>query len=826
MAGNNPVDMEAVEDEVKGLLERMTLEEKACLLTGLDFWHLRGVERLGVEPGVRCTDCGHGVTPLNDTPINGTCFPTGVGQAATWNANLLEELGGVLGSETRALGSQVLLAPKVTLHRLPVGGRNFETYSEDPLLAGKLGAAVIRGIQSRGAAACVKAFTANNQQVDQSSVSVEVDERTLREIYCTAFRICIEEAGPLALMTSYNRVNGDYASANRHLIRDIVKEDWGYRGVVLSDWRGVHGPESIAAGLDLEMPGPGKFMRTGDIMDALERGELSEADLDDRAGRVLRLILACRRDELPAAEGPDTPSHGRLARRVAEESIVLLKNEGALLPVDRDALRTVAVIGPNAREARLGGMGSASVCPPYAVGPLQGLIEATEGQVEISHEEGCCLIGTCLAIPSGALLPPSGCEGEGLRAEYFRRNDLAGTPYRVEYHEQVDFSWGWASAVPGLPVHNYGVRWSGRIRARESGTHGIGAFTAGGGFRLYINGELALDEWSDPDEDATCVEAEATCDLRLEAGETLDVRLEYGKVCHPAAVRLVWREPGGIDGVQRAAEAAARADLAVVCAGLSNVHEGGTMDRADMGLPGDQNRLIREVAAANPRTVVVLFGGNPLDMTSWIDEVPAVLQAWYPGQEGGNALAHILFGDVNPSGKLPDTFWRRLEDCPAWPHYPGDGQQVHYSEGLFTGYRRAENHRRVEPLFPFGYGLSYTSFRLDGLRISSDTLKNGETLNLSVDLTNTGDRTGKEVLQLYVREKDPAVRRPLYELKGFCKVELQAGETREINFTLCERDLAFYDVERKSWRARPGEFEARVGSHSRDGLSAGFRYCG
>jgi len=802
-------------EKVRLLLDAMTTEEKANLFTGKDDWHLRGVERLGIPSTLRVTDCGHGVTPVADPPRNGTCFPTAIGQAATWNRDLIEETGRALGQETQALGNSVLLGPKIALHRLPVGGRNFESYSEDPVLTGKLAAALVRGVQSQGTAACIKVLACNNQQKDQEEVNVEVSERALREIYGPAFSIAIEESAPLMLMMAYNQINGKYASANRHLITDFIKGEWAYKGVVVSDWRGVHGTEAIAAGLDLEMPGPGKFLRKEDILQALENGTLTGAELDDRAERLLSLILSCMEEKQLSPAGPDTPEHGALARRVAEESIVLLKNESNTLPFNPKEVKTVAVIGPNAVQARLGGSGSASVCPPYSVSIFEGIEKRLGSDVEVVWEEGCGLLGSLAAITRRNLRSGG---TPGLKAEYFKTPDLSGEAFQTDIYQQLDFSWGWATPVPDFAVHGFSIRWSGQLLPEQSGLHRIGCFSTGGGFRLFINNDCIVDAWDTPADEATGrITADAAANVKLVAGEAVNIRLEYRKQCHPAAVRLEWQEPGEEDSIGKAIALAKASDAVIVCAGISNAFEGGTMDRDNIELPGEQNRLIKAVAAVNSNTAVVLNNGTPLNMTPWIDEVPALLEAWYPGQEGGSAVARILFGDINPSGKLPDTFPVRIEDCPAWATYPGDGKTVEYTEGVFTGYRHYDAHS-VTPLFPFGFGLSYSAFDYTNLRLSSNTLRIGETVDVFVDITNTGDRAGKETVQLYTGETKPRLPRPPRELKDFAKVELEPGETQTVQFTLSARDLACFDPETGEWITDPGLYEITAGPHSKNGL--------
>ncbi len=813
-----------VKERVQELLAQMTREEKADLLTGVDMWHFKSVERLGVK-SMRVTDCGHGVTLTGDPRnLNGTCFPTAVGQASTWNYDLIRRQGEAMGEEVRGLGYSMLLGPMVNLHRFPLGGRNYETYSEDPYLAGRMAAALIEGIQSRGPGACIKGFTANNQQAEQTTTSAEIDERTLREIYCPAFRIPVQGAHPpYAIMTSYNLLNGEHTSENAHLIRDIIKRDWAYEGVVLSDWRGVHTTDAIAAGLDLEMPGPGKYLTKENVLQAIEDGVIDDAELDDRAGRILGMILRSTREDAPEGE-VDSPAHRSLAREVAEEAIVLLKNDD-VLPFST-GLKSLAVIGPNAEQARLGGGGSASVAPPYSVGVLDGIIDQCGGEVEVRYAEGCASVGALGVLTNDCIRAGDSPDGEpGFLAEFFANETCEGEPAATTVQRQVDFSWGWAAPAAGMPRGGYSVRWSGCLVPRESGSHRLGV-AGHGRFRLCVDGEPWIDEWeTGGGEHGVPEHTVVSRELDLTAGEPVNLRLEYAKTGNPASARLEWCEPGAPDPVDAAAEAARGADAAIVCVGLSNSHEGGLLDRKGLALPGEQDRLVQAVAGANPNTVVVIIGGNPVRVSPWIDQVAAVLEAWYPGQEGGNAVARVLFGDVNPSGRLPDTFPRRLEDTPAHGNYPGDGVKVHYREGVFVGYRHYLS-KDVEPQFPFGFGLSYTTFEYGDVSLSADTLSADGTLTASVDVTNTGERAGKEVVQLYVRDVESSVPRPLRELKGFEKVEIQPGETRTVSFAVTPDDLAFYDVESCSWLAEPGTFELMLGRSCADGSTARFAYLG
>ncbi len=794
---------------VRELLAAMTVEEKADLLAGADDWHLRGVPRLGI-PSIRVTDCGHGVSLCGDKASPATCLPTGIGQAATWNEALIERAGRVIGRETRALGCSVMLGPKINLHRHPLNGRSFETYSEDPHLAGMLGGALIRGIQAQGVAACVKAVTANNQQRAQDKVSSEVDERTLRELYLRAFEIAITQGAPAAIMTSYNRLNGDYTSESAWLIRQVIKDEWAFPGFIVSDWRAVHGPAVYGSGLDLEMPGPGKLLCRSGVLAALARGDLDHAELDDKAGRLLAAILHYGRAEDAEPEAIhdlDTAENRAVALAVAEESIVLLKNQAGLLPLDPARLRRVLVVGPNAATARLGGGGSASVTPFYAISPLDGIRELAAGRFAVDYLEGCSQVGTMEPVRD-ALRQADGTPG--LRAEYCNHEQLQAVPDATQLVPEVDFSWGWAAPCAGIRKGPFSVRFTGCIVPPVSGRYHLGIHAQEGSVRLLLDGETVVDAW---DRDGANFEARyqtrhATCERDFTAGKPVRIELSYGKRAARAGIRLEWEIPGASDPIARAAAAAGAADVVIVCAGLSNVCEGGGQDRTSIDLPAAQLRLIAALSAANPRTVVVLNNGGPLALP-FEPTVPAILEAWYPGQEGGRALARILFGLAEPGGRLPDTLARRLEDHAAMRNYPGDGATVAYAERWAVGYRHFEA-AGIAPHYPFGFGLGYTTFTMETLGVDLDAGGNGR---VRVRVRNTGQRTGSEVVQLYV-SAPAGTDRPRSELRGFSKVRLDPGTETTVELPLTARDFAWFDPSVRGWRVDPGTYGIRIGRHA------------
>lgn len=811
----------SVDERVQDLLGRLTLEEKAGFMAGKDMWFMKGVERLGL-PSVQVTDCGHGITVILDKAGRytgcATCFPTAVAQAASWDRRLVYEIGSAIAREARDLGSTFLLAPMVNIHRTPLNGRNYETYSEDPFLAGALASSFVMGVQSEHVGAVIKAMTANNQQTNQQHLSVEVSERALREIYLPAFKIPVLQAKPWGVMTAYNGLNGHPTCASRHLITEILKGQWRYDGFVVSDWRSVRGSDSIAAGLDIEMPGPGRFMATKDILRAVANGTLTEVEMDNRVGRYLRALVKSKlldSKRRPLAAESSTRRHRDLARRAAEGSIVLLQNHRGVLPLDRSRLKRLAVFGPNAKEARLGGGGSASVTACHTVSPLKGLKDYCGSAVAIQFVEGAKMKGDLPVVGTQYLTTVNrGKTVGGLKGEYFANGDLQGQPSLVRVDEQVDFSWGWAAPCEQVGKGAYSVRWTGRIRAPATGTYRIGATCHEGGFRLRVNDETAVDRWGDlrgQTVEGDLSRASESIEVHMEEGATCDVRLEFRKRGNRNAIRLEWQVPGLDDPVEQAARLAAKSDAAIVFAGLSNLFEGGMNDRTTLALPEGQDDLIRSVARANANTIVVLVNGTPVAMP-WLDDVAVVVEAYYPGQEGGSAIARVLFGQVNPSGKLPETFPKRLEDNPSHGFFPGDRQRVSYGEGIYVGYRHYDT-RGIEPLFPFGHGLSYTQFAFDDLSITKEG--DGD-VRVALAVTNTGDTASAETVQLYIRDLEASVDRPEKELKAFTKIHLAPGQTKRAEMVLPRDAFAFFCPVRRDWVVEPGQFALLVGSSSRD----------
>jgi beta-glucosidase len=800
-----------MDSKIEDLVEKMTLDEKISLLAGRDMWHTVPVERLNV-PAIRVTDGPNGVrgSSGNSSPTS-ACFPCGSALAATWNTQLIGCIGEALADEVKAKAGHILLAPTVNIHRSPIAGRNFECYSEDPYLAGHMASAYIQGLQKKGVGACIKHFVCNDQEFERTTISSEVKERPLREIYLEPFRIAIKEAKPWAVMSAYNRINGISANANDYVLRDILKEEWDFDGIVISDWYGTYDTSTAQGSLDIEMPGPARWASAEHVKNALAEGRLSEADIDDKVRRILRTTARVGAFELPEfapEKADDKPEHRALIRETAGEAIVLLKNDG-LLPIQPSKIKKLLVVGENALLPQIVGGGSAHVNHHYVISPLQGIRNRADGGIEVDHTLGCL---THRSLPSADPTWFRTDDGEqGLMMSVYASLDFSGEPAVEQTIKRTSLNWfGTEQPAPGLD--HFSLRLQGKFIPPESGEYTLGLHCIGQG-RILVDGKevLPLREYRDPAE-----WAEAQMPLICEKGVGQDLTIEYifNDDSHWRTVRLALFPPLAEDPIATAEAMAREADAVVIVAGLTNEWESEGYDRVDMRLPGEQDLLISRIAAVNPNTVVALNAGSPLEMP-WLNEVAAVLQTWYLGQEAGNALADVLFGDVSPSGKLPTTFPKRLEDNPSYLNFPGENGEVLYGEGIYVGYRYYDK-KDVEPLFPFGYGLSYTSFDYSDLTISDRSISQEGEIEISFVLKNTGPAAGKEVVQLYVRDLESRLPRPDKELKAFKKIALQPGESQKVSFNLDRQALTYYDPSIPGWVAEPGEFELLIGASSRD----------
>ena len=795
------------EDRVESILKQMTLEEKIDLLGGIDSFFIRGVPRLGV-PRLKMADGPIGVR--NYGPA--TTMAGGIALAATWNPALAERVGGEIGRDARAKGVHFLLGPGVNIYRAPMNGRNFEYFGEDPFLASRVAVGYVKGLQSQGVSATVKHFMGNNSEVDRHHTDSVIDERTIREIYLPVFEAAVKEARVGAIMDSYNLTNGLHMTQNSYLNTDVVRKDWGFEGLIMSDWTSTYDAVGAAnGGLDLEMPFA-KFMNRENLLPAIKEGKVSVATIDEKVRRILQTAIRfgwLDREQTDLSIPRYNPQGRLAALQAARESMVLLKNEGNLLPLNKAQTKSIAVIGPDAYPAVPVGGGSARVQPFAAVSFLEGISNYRGAGTQTFHLRG---LPTLAEMAQATNLSTAATNGkDGMVAEYFSNPDLRGSPATTRTEARIDYGGPGVTPGPGIPDES-SARWTGYYTAQQAGPFDVFLQAPGENvrYRLFIDGKLVLNSW----EHSIAVVDYATTSL---APGPHKIVLEHFRHAGRAAPRLrlgIVPRSSIVDA--DAKKLAAKADVVVLAVGFDPETETEGSDRT-FRLPPGQEQLIQEIAAANHNTIVVITSGGAVDMNSWLDRVPAVLQAWYPGQEGGAALAEILFGDVNPSGRLPVTFERRWEDNPAHDSYYPDAStnRITYKEGLFIGYRGYE-HNGMKPLFPFGYGLSYTTFRYNNLNVTQADTKSGSlsswTCLVSFDVTNTGRRQGAEVAQVYVTDTHSKTPRPAKELKGFVKVNLRAGETRRVTVTLDRRAFSYYDINLKQWRVEPDNFDILVGS--------------
>lgn len=652
-------------EKIKEIVSQMTLEEKASMCSGADFWHTEAVERLGI-PASMVSDGPHGLRKqdqegdhlgVNDS-IKAVCFPAGCGTAASFNRELIQQMGETLGEECQAEGVSVILGPAVNIKRSPLCGRNFEYYSEDPLVASEMAGALIHGVQSKNVGTSIKHFLANNQETRRMTSDSKIGERSLHEIYLAAFEGAVKKEKPWTVMCSYNKINGTYAAENHKYLTEVLRDEWGFDGYVMSDWGAVNSRvKDLQAGLDLEMPSS-HGANDKLIVGAVQSGELPEKVLDTAVARILNIVFRYEENRDKNAVFDRDKDH-EMARKVAQETIVLLKNEGVLPLSEKE---TIAFIGKYAKTPRYQGGGSSHINSHKVTSAL----DAVEGMANVTYAQG-------------------------------------------------------------------------------------------------------FDDREDKTDEKLLAEA---------------------------------------------VEAAKKAKVAVIFAGLPDAFESEGFDRSHMRMPDCQNELISRVAAVQPNTVVVLHNGSPVEMP-WVNEVKGILEAYLSGQAVGGAVCDILFGRVNPSAKLPETFPLKLEDNPSYLFYIGERDKVEYREGIFVGYRYYDK-KKMDVLFPFGHGLSYTTFAYSNLTVDKERMKDTDVMKVSVDVTNTGKMAGKEIVQLYVADQESAVIRPLKELKGFEKIALAPGETKTVTFTLDKRAFAFYSVKLQDWYVETGAFDIMVGRSSRD----------
>jgi beta-glucosidase len=808
------------DDDIDALVDTLTIEEQVSLLAGSDFWHTVAIERAGI-PAMRVSDGPAGArgTLFEGGPASVNA-PCGTSLAATWDPPLVEEVGHLLGREARAKGARVLLAPTVNLHRTPTGGRNFECMSEDPYLTARTAVAYVRGLQAEGVAACIKHFIGNDTEFERNSIDSRIDERTLRELYMVPFEAAVKEAGVISVMTSYNRINGPWAADSVEMIDNVLRGEWAFDGLVMSDWFGLHSTaEGVIAGLDLEMPGP-TLHRGQRLLDAVEQGKVSAADVRRSARTVLSVMrrLGAFDDGEPGPElTNDLPGDRALVRRAGAQGMVLLRNEaiGAApaLPLRAGDLRRVAVIGPNAARGQTEGGGSAHVHATHVSNPLDALATRL-GQhgVEVTHAVGC---QTHKRLPA---LNPALCTP--FRIDFFRDVDAVtasdASPDLSTTVESSRMMWMVDPIDPATapPLPGFSARFRTTFTPDVSGRWQFSVCSVAH-TTLALDGVVVVDNADAPMGGSFFGlgknEEVGTADLVAGQAIELEVRLRRpGSDNALSGLQIGALAPLLADPVVQAVDLAAEADLAIVVVGTNDDWESEGYDRDDIALPGRQDELIAGVATACAHTIVVVNAGSPVSMP-WLDDVAAVIYTWFPGQEMGDALADVLLGDVEPQGRLPVSFPVTLEDTPAFEHHPGRNGVANYLEGRLIGYRWYDTVGR-RPLFPFGFGLGYAAVAVTAAR-------HIDSASVEVDLSNGSDRDGVQVVQVYAGRAGDAERRgdePAQQLVGFAKARVSAQSTATVTVQLDPRAMHTWSVADHDWVMAEGPFELRVGTSSRD----------
>ncbi len=788
------------EQRARALLAAMTTEEKIAMVHGDSPQGYVGRVPENTRLGIPALITQDGPAGVAGGLTLVTAFPAPITVAASWDTDLMRRFGEAMAEEERDKGANVQLGPMMNINRVPRAGRNFEGYGEDPYLAAQMAAAAVRGIQSRGVIAVAKHYIDNDQEYLRTTISVVIDLRTQHEIYLPPFLGSVR-AGVGAVMCSYNRILGIYACENAATQNGLLKGELGFQGWIMSDWGATHSTAGAANnGLDMEMPSGVYFTQLSAAVDA---GQVPLSRLDDMVFRILAVMFrAGLFDRAPAGFiGADVQSaaHSQLARDAGAQGIVLLKNGGHLLPLDDSKIRSIAVFGPAAEtDPIVTGGGSAHVTPTEIVTPLQGIITRAGAGVTVRYFNKNEAVGS--AVPADLLQTPQGARG--LLAEFFNNPDLSGDPALTRIDPNVDFTWGSGSPGGGVNPGGWSARWTGTLTAPDSGRYNL-ALIGRGASRLYIDDQLVVDNWGDKSAPTKIGKK------RLKAGKTYAIRVEYARTEETGNFRFSWFKPSDNTN-DEAAFLAAQSDIAIVVSGVS---PGEGADQQSLNTL--DNELIAAVARANPRTIVVAYTPAQVLMP-WVDQVPAILFGWIPGQEGGNALASVLFGGVNPSGKLPVTLAKSEADFPAGTReqYPGVDGQVWYTEGLLVGYRHFDS-REIQPVFPFGHGLSYTTFEYSNLSIDRADVSADGKLTVRVDITNTGSLPGAEVAQLYLGFPFETSEPPR-QLKGFQKVFLQPGETKRVSFPVASEDFSFWSAGYGTWVAFPGAYRVMVGSSSRD----------
>jgi len=811
-----------VSSTVNGILKQFTLDDKLSYIGGTGFFDFKPIPvpnlNFPLNPQLYQTDGPLGVR-RNEPSIR---FPAGLLLAATWNPNRALDQGVSMGRDTRARGYFSILGPGMDFYRVPMGGRNFEYMTgEDPFLGAQLNPPVIMGIQAQGVWACAKHYVCNDEEENRTNVQILIDERTLREIYLPPFEAAVKVGHVATVMGAYNGVNGYFCCENPFLLTEILKTEWGFKGILMSDYDAIHqGLNAALAGCDIDLPS-GSFMNQQTLMQYIPN-PLTVADLNDKVRRILTDVVSYKyldRQQLDPSIPLDDPFSEEAALNIAREGLILLQNKQSLLPLNKNMVRKIAVIGNLAEYSPPTGFGSSYVTPIEYISELDGIRSEAGANTKVDF------ISVCSLDPANAIWQYSnnGEITQGLQASYYTSNDLSGTPAVTRVDNQVNFDWD----IDPIPVStnqgSFSAKWTGQIVPTITGDY-VFKVRGDGGLRVIINGtNTIIDNFLNPTTPPVGYGPTVAYSgkMALTAGQTYTIEIDYRRV----GGFFDTFEQGGLTGIQASWAALtppstiAGYNAVIIAAGISNEYEGEGEDRS-FTLPEFQDELIKNVSAANPQTVVVFHGGGNFDSQQWINQVAGLIEAFYPGQNGGQALAEILFGDVNPSGKLPITMEKQISDNPAYLTFPNPINQhpdaIPYSEGIFIGYR-GYDHNSIQPLFPFGFGLSYTTFSFSNLNITPANYDGTQPVTVSFTVTNTGPVAGAEVAQLYVGQQNPTISRPIRELKGFQKVLLQPGQSKNVSLKLDQRSFAYWNTGIGTsglWDAVHGTYNVWVGSSS------------
>ncbi|KAJ7046512.1 glycoside hydrolase family 3 protein [Mycena alexandri] len=829
-------DRSFLQADVLDLVRKLNTNEKISLLGAPNWWNTTPIPRLNI-PSIRMSDGPNGVRGSSHfVPSPAQCLPCATAMASTFDPELIRKVGGLLAAEAKCKSSVVLLAPTCNIQRSPLGGRAFESFSEDPHLSGTLAASYVNGLQAEGVSATIKHFVANDQEHERTAAESVMTARALREIYLYPFMLAQKDAKPGAYMTSYGRLHGVHCSESRSLLQGILRDEWKFTGLVMSDWYGTYGVDAaLNAGLDLEMPGPPRWRTPMLVNHCLTAQKLSLSSLNERVANLLTFVQkqANENPEVVYGDGiertRDSPEAREFCRQLAADSIVLLKNQENLLPLSSVNAKSLAIIGPNSLQHIISGGGSAALKPSYSVSPYDGVVGGAPNDVVIKHAIGC-YAHKYLPTLDNNLKTPSG--EPGWICTFYNHDPQGNLTDPVASFKILDTRVKLVDFLPPNLTTNWSIELTGQLTVEKTAPFELG-LTVAGRAKLWVDGNLTIDNWTTQtpgdffygqgtiEEKAVInMTAQIAVDILVEYTNTSPTKEEEEVSSQPAlmlGVRLGGCEKIDADAaIESAVAVAAECDAVLFVAGLTPEWESEGFDRPTLSLPGRQDEVISKIAAANPSTIVCIQAGSATSMP-WIAEVRSVIQAWYLGNEVGNAIGDVIWGKVNPGGRLPLTFPVRIEDTPAYLNQHSENGKIHYREDLFVGYKHYHA-RGVKPLFEFGFGLSYTTFSFSNLSVSEAKLdETGLGFTVSLTVENVGPVTGSEVAQVYVSYPDIGITTPVYQLKGFAKAkDVAAGASLKLDINLNKYALAFWDSPKDAWRVAPGTYVIHVGASSED----------